>query len=193
MNRFSRCATVVGAAGDSPCGRLRGLQTQDFAPLTVHRETSRVESLKAQLVTPPAANTSPAISVAASSCIAGMACEQVSGVIETVACPSRSETTLGWMPARRARVAVLRLRLLCELTCGLGPKHLDRRGVEGDDPASTGGLGLAHDDLSAIGDQRPSDGERCCLEVEQMPRCARHGFLGEHVNGASPRLRLSWW
>ena len=35
-----------------------------------------------------AMNTSPAISAAASSCIAGMACEQVSSVIETVAWPS---------------------------------------------------------------------------------------------------------
>ena len=40
-----------------------------------------------------AANTSSVIFAAASSCIAGITCEYVSSVMETVACPSRSETT----------------------------------------------------------------------------------------------------
>jgi hypothetical protein len=42
------------------------------------------------------ANTSPAIRFPVSTCSAGMACEQVSRVIETAAWPRRSETTLGW-------------------------------------------------------------------------------------------------
>ncbi len=43
------------------------------------------------------ANTSPAIIAVASSCIAGMASEYLSRLPETVAWPSRSETTLRWM------------------------------------------------------------------------------------------------
>jgi hypothetical protein len=40
------------------------------------------------------------------SCVApGSRCPYVSKVKATVACPSRSETTLGWMPAWNARVA----------------------------------------------------------------------------------------
>ena len=48
------------------------------------------------------ANTSAAMSAAASSSTVGMARERVFGVIEMVACPRLSETTLGWMPARSA-------------------------------------------------------------------------------------------
>ena len=48
-------------------------------------------------------NTSPAISAAATSCIAGIAYEQVSSVIEMVAHPRRSETfpSLGTSPRRK--------------------------------------------------------------------------------------------
>jgi len=48
--------------------------------------------------------TRSAISTAASSCIAGIASEEVSGVIESVGCLSRSLTTLRLFPARGAAV-----------------------------------------------------------------------------------------
>src|SRR5882672_8044357 len=54
--------------------------------------------------------TSEATSAAAVSCIAGIACEYVSSVIVTEACPRRSETTFGWTPAASASVAWVCLR-----------------------------------------------------------------------------------
>jgi hypothetical protein len=46
-----------------------------------------------------------AIPTASSVCIAGMVCEQVSIVMAMVAWPASSETTLGWIPVRKSKVA----------------------------------------------------------------------------------------
>ena len=48
---------------------------------------------------------SAATAVAASSCRAGIAWLYVSSVVPMLACPRRSETTFGWMPAASAMLA----------------------------------------------------------------------------------------
>ena len=60
---------------------------------------ARISPQIARISYSPAPKTSEATRSAASSCIAGIACEYVSRVIEIVLCPSRSETTFGWTPA----------------------------------------------------------------------------------------------
>ena len=71
-----------------PCGRSA-------------RHGTSVRGLARQM---PLANTGLVIRAAASSCAAGMACEQMSRAFETVACPRRSETTSRHSPTFNGRV-----------------------------------------------------------------------------------------